>query len=125
MNVIIGDLEKDQELEKDINLKEKYQISFHDMKSSMEFEKMPVDRLLAVFETLDTNKDGKIDIEEARVIINTLNSEDIQITPQQLALVVALFSKKQEMESLTDIAKDLSQFEDHKKSEDHKKPESS
>ena len=54
-----------------------------------------VDRLLAIFETLDTNKDGKIDIDEARIVINTLNSEDIDITPQQLALVVALFSRKQ------------------------------
>ena len=42
MNVIITDLEKDEQLEKDKNLMEKYQISFHDMKSSMEFEKMPV-----------------------------------------------------------------------------------
>ena len=89
MDNIVNDLEKGGE-----NPLSAKRLSFNDIVSIEDIKGMPLQSLMAFFETLDTDKDGKIDIDEARKIINTLNAEDIEITPEQLGLVVAMFSKQ-------------------------------
>lgn len=102
MEKTIGDLEKAEEI--GLKQKEKYRLTFDDILGSLKHvEEMPVDRLMAIFETLDTNKDGKIEIGEARKVIYALNAEDVAVTPQQLALVVALFAKQTEVEKLQKV----------------------
>jgi len=98
MENIVEDLEQQGDEGSSVQVKKLATISFNDIISSVsDVQNLPVNKLLALFETLDTDKDGKIDLAEAKAVISALNSEDIQITPGQLALLVAMFSKQAEM----------------------------
>ena len=88
MDLIINDLEKSAKEEED-GLER--QVAIHELVNTMHsLTKVPADKLRSIFGTLDINKDGHIDVNEARNIIKLLNQEDVEVTAQQLEQIAKL-----------------------------------
>jgi len=82
---------KDLEQEGSRSIPQTSSISVKELiKSVQSMEKIPIEKLEKVFEVLDTNKDGHVDVNEARQIIKLLNEEDVEVTHDQLQHIVNL-----------------------------------
>ena len=69
---------------------------------------LPAEKLKKIFEVLDTNKDGHINVAEATQVIKLLNQEDVEVTPEQLEKIVVLLAEqlKDNFENVDKITKE-------------------
>ncbi|XP_020661571.3 mitochondrial proton/calcium exchanger protein [Pogona vitticeps] len=74
-------------------------ISINELISVMkEIQKIPESKLNKLAEALDENKDGKIDIDDVMKVIELIDKEDIDISTNQVAEIVALLQKEEKLE---------------------------
>ena len=94
MEVIIEDLEKTTDQEK-LDSNTENQIAVHELVHTMHcLTKLPPEKLKKIFATLDSNKDGHIDVAEAKNVIKLLNQEDVEVTALQLDQIVKLLAEQ-------------------------------
>ncbi|KAM9580365.1 mitochondrial proton/calcium exchanger protein isoform 1-T1 [Guaruba guarouba] len=63
-----------------------------------QIQKIPEEKLTRIAETLDENKDGKIDINNVVKVVELIDKEDIDIGTAQVAEIMALLQKEEKLE---------------------------
>ena len=92
MEIIIDDLETGDNVIRGVPATE---IAVHDLVTTLQsLTKLPEEKLNSIFETLDTNNDGHIDVVEASNVIKMLNQEDVEVTTEQLEQIVQLLEEQ-------------------------------
>ncbi|XP_078483251.1 mitochondrial proton/calcium exchanger protein-like [Ciona intestinalis] len=93
MEQIVVDLEKE---DKEV-IDEDRSVDVGEMMQAVHaLQVIPEEKLCRIFDTLDTDKDGKINIEEAGNIMKVLNEENVEVTHHQLKEIVKLLEKQTE-----------------------------
>ena len=96
MELIVEDLEKSAQ-KSDSGNAEEVAVAVHDLVETLQsLTKLPEEKLRSIFDALDTDKDGHIDVKEASKIIQILNKEDVEVTAPQLEQIVQLLAKQTE-----------------------------
>ncbi|XP_013867270.1 mitochondrial proton/calcium exchanger protein [Austrofundulus limnaeus] len=62
-----------------------------------QIQNIPEDKLQRIAETLDENKDGKIDIDDVIKVVELIDKEDIDIATSQVADILAMVQKEEKL----------------------------
>ncbi|CAK8692486.1 unnamed protein product [Clavelina lepadiformis] len=88
---ILNNLEESKRQEEKKNGVTRTSVAVAELVSAVQsLTRIPESKLLNIFVSLDSNKDGKIDVDEAGQVIELLNKEDVEVTPEQLEEIVKL-----------------------------------
>lgn len=74
-------------------------VSITELISAMkQIKDIPESKLISLAEALDENKDGKIDINDLVKVIELVDKEDVHISTNQMAEIVAMLEKEEKVE---------------------------
>ncbi|XP_076830545.1 mitochondrial proton/calcium exchanger protein isoform X2 [Brachyhypopomus gauderio] len=115
MEKIVTELEKDKQVldgqtdtgtappaglffEKHNDLSRENLISINELIAIMkQIQNIPEHKLLSIADSLDENKDGKIDIDDVIKVVGLIDKEDVDISTTQVAEIMALLQKEEKL----------------------------